>query len=422
MNSPVHPAVAIIGAGPYGLSLAAHLRSEGVDYRIFGTPMHRWRAHMPKGMFLKSEGCASNLFDPTAGYTLGQYSIEARLSYAPSGPPVSLETFTQYGLSFQRRLVPTVEDVMVTALDRPSVAFELRLASGETLRASKVVVATGTSYTAYIPPTLAHLPTELLSHSESHHDLGGFKGQDVTVIGAGQSALETAALLHEAGAEVRLLARRSSILWNAPPILTRRSLPKRMRRPMSQLGSGLGPWFYSNAGVLFCYLPQQIRISRVQKALGPAGAWWLRDRVVGRLPIVLGQVVRETEPRCDGVLMRLQTSDGEMRQLTTQHVIAATGYRFALRSLPFMSERLLSQLRSVNQTPVLSSHFESSVPGLYFTGLASANQFGPAMRFLHGADVTARRVSGHIGMAGGAFRFRLLFAAGQSRAPRCEGL
>ena len=69
------PAVAIIGAGPYGLSVAAYLRSEGVDFRIFGIPMQRWQAHMPKGMYLKSEGCASNLFDPMRAYTLKTYDI-----------------------------------------------------------------------------------------------------------------------------------------------------------------------------------------------------------------------------------------------------------------------------------------------------------------------------------------------------------
>ena len=100
--------------------------------------MHRWLEHMPKGMFLKSEGCASNLFGPMDGYTLKQYCAEKGLPYAQYGAPVSLETFTQYGLSFQRRLVPTVENVMVTALDRSSATFELRLASGEMLRAGKV--------------------------------------------------------------------------------------------------------------------------------------------------------------------------------------------------------------------------------------------------------------------------------------------
>src|SRR5438105_14828 len=214
---PPDLAVAVIGAGPYGLSIAAHLRSWGVNFRIFGTAMHCWLTRMPKGMFLKSEGCASNLFDPEGRQTLREYCTEKGLAYSHYGAPVSLEAFTQYGLSFQRRLVPTVEDVMVTGLDRLGHTFELRLATGEILRARNVVVATGMSHTAYIPETLSQLPTELVSHSESHHELSRFKGHDVTVIGGGQSALETAALLHEAGAEVRLLVRRPAICWNTAP-------------------------------------------------------------------------------------------------------------------------------------------------------------------------------------------------------------
>jgi hypothetical protein len=400
------------------LSIAARLRYEGVDFRIFGTPMHRWQAHMPKGMFLKTEGCASNLFDPTGSYTLRQYCAEKGLPYARWATPVRLDVFTQYGLSFQRRFVPTVEDVMVTALDRSSAAFELRLASGETLRARKVVVATGLCHTAYVPPELTQLPRELLSHSSRHHDLGGFKGRDVTVVGGGQSALETAALLHEAGAEVRVLARRSSIVWNPMPTLRHRSLYERLRRPMSNLGPGLGPWLYSHCPMLFRHLPQPVRIARVRKSFGPAGAGWLRHRVEGRLPVLLGHSVRNVETRGDQVLLHLEGPEGKLRQLTTDHLIAATGYRFALGCLPFLSQRLLSQLRSVRQTPVLSADFESSVPGLYFTGLASANQFGPVMRFLEGADYTARRVCPHI--AGNGNRVRFALPAVPSRTPKCE--
>jgi hypothetical protein len=411
------PAVAIIGAGPYGLSIAAHLRTLGVDFRIFGVAMDRWRVHMPKGMFLKSEGCASNLFEPTGAHTLQRYCADQGLPYAAYGAPVPLEILTRYGLSFQERFVPAVENTMVTALDRMSDAFELRLASGETLRAARVVVATGMSHTAYIPTALARLPAELLSHSEEHQDLPAFKGRDITVIGGGQSALETAALLQEAGAEVRLLVRRSKIHWNGAPPLARRSLVERIRHPMSHLGPGLGPWFYANAPMVFCHLPSKMRIARTEKALGPAGAWWLKERVVGRLPVMLGYSVRGAEVCREGVRLHLERSDGELRWLTTGNVIAATGYRFVLRSLPFLSEQLRSELRSVQQTPVLSPNFESSVPGLYFTGLASANQFGPAMRFLHGAGFTARCVTRHIAVRG--HRFRLPLSVRANRAPRC---
>jgi hypothetical protein len=396
MADPRDPTVAIIGAGPYGLSIAAHLGSAGVDYRVFGTPLNLWRSHMPRGMYLKSEGCASNLSAPRDGYSLRQYCADASLPYGDYAAPVPLETFTQYGLSFQQRLVPTVENELVTGLAKSSTAFELQLASGEAFRASKVVVATGVSHTAHIPTALTRLPSELRSHSGDHHDLNTFKERDVTVIGGGQSAIETAALLREAGAAVRLLVRRPSLLWNPVPNESPRSLYERLRRPMSNLGPGLGPWLYANAPMVFRHLPQQIRLAKVRTVLGPAGAWWLRDRVLDRLPIMPGYAVQKAETQGERVLLHLKGLNGELRQVVTEHVIAATGYRFALQSLPFLSRHLLAQLHSVQETPVLSRNFESSVPGLYFTGLASANQFGPAMRFLHGTSFTASQVSRHI--------------------------
>src|SRR4051794_24483448 len=108
--------VAIVGAGPFGLSVAAYLRSCGVPFRIFGTPMHRWRAQMPAGMFLKSEEHASSLGDPAGRYTFQQFCAEPGLPYGTA--PIPLDTFTSYALSFQRRLVALVEIVLVTPLDR----------------------------------------------------------------------------------------------------------------------------------------------------------------------------------------------------------------------------------------------------------------------------------------------------------------
>jgi len=367
-------------------------------------------------MLLKSEGYALSLCDPTNAYTLRRFCAEARLPYADYGAPVSLETFTQYGLSFQQRLVPAVEDVRVTALDWLSGAFELRLASGETFRAGRVVVATGLTHAAQVPAALSHLPSALMVHSECLRDPGSFKGQDVTIIGAGQSALESAALLHEAGAEVRLIVRRPSLEWNPRPIPRSRTLLERLRRPMSQLGPGLGPWFYSRAPSLFYRLPRRIRAAKVETALGPAGAWWLRDRVAGRLPIMTGHIVQRVTARGDGVLMQVQTPTGRACQLLTDRIIAATGYRFSLASLPFLSEPLSSTLRVVTNVPVLSSDFETSIPGLYFVGLASAHQFGPAMRFVHGAGYSARRVSRHIALRSGHRRSWLPLAAASSRA------
>lgn len=395
-QGPVVP-TAIIGAGPYGLSIAAHLRHAGADFRIFGDPMSRWRWQMPKGMLLKSNGFASNLSDPLRKLTLEHYCSRMGLPYGDRDVPIPLDTFTGYSLDFQRQLVPNVENEFVQQVDRMADCFVLRLKSGEVFRAARVVVATGLEHAEFIPPEAQHLPSELLSHVSSHHELDDFRAKDVIVIGGGQSALESAALLSELGASVRVIARAPAVAWTPPPPKdTRRSVYERLRAPSSGLGAGLQLWVYSTIPGLFRYLPQQIRFSRVKKVLGPAGSWWLKDRVVGQLELLPGRVVTKAEERGGRAVLHVRHTDGQVSRLTADHVIAATGYRFAVSRLPFLSSPLRDAIRSEQGSPVLSPHFESSVPGIYFTGLASAPAFGPAMRFLEGANYTARCVAAHL--------------------------
>jgi hypothetical protein len=409
--------VCIVGAGPYGVSIAAHLRSIGIDFRIFGISMHRWRTQMPRGMFLKSEGCGSNLSSPTGHHTLARYCAEEGLPYCGWGEPVSREVFAAYALSFQQNLVPNLEDSMVTTVRKSRDMFELELSSGERVNAEKVIIATGLEHMAHTPPELAQLPANLRSHSADHYDLSEFKGKDVTVIGGGQSALETAALLHEEGVSVRLLVRKPSVAWNPVPNTVRRNLFQRLRHPRTNLGDGLQLWLYSNAPWLFHYLPQRIRIGRSKAVLGPAGGWWLKERIVGRLPILLRHSMCSCEARGGRAVLHVSDHDGRCRDLVTEHVIAATGYQFQLRRLPFLSQDLKSRLRHEQQLPALSDNFESSVLGLYFTGLASSYSFGPAMRFLHGATYTARCISNHI--AAGRRRYSLP-AAQSAGATKCH--
>jgi len=392
-NLRQHP-IAIVGAGPYGLSIAAHLRAAGVDFRIFGKPMSRWRYHMPQGMFLKSEGFASNLSSPTGCWSLAQYCAEAAIPYGDTRKPVPLEVFVEYALAFQRTMAPEVEEALVNRIERRGGLFELQLASGETFHARQVVVATGLEHAAYIPPELAGLPPDLLSHSSAHHDLSRFNRRDVVVVGRGQSALETAALLSEQGANVRLVVRQSSLSWAAPPAVESRSVLQRSFSPSSGLGSGLQLWAYANAPDLFRVLPRSIRFQKVKNVLGPQGAWWLKPRVEGSsIETFLGHAVLSAEALAGRAKLTLRPADGQVLSLVSEHIIAATGYRFSLSCAPFLSERLKSQIKSERESPVLSAHFECSVPGLYFTGIASAPSFGPLMRFLLGTEFTARRLT-----------------------------
>jgi len=385
---------AIIGVGPYGLSMAAHFRSRGIPFRIFGRPMDSWLAHMPKGMMLKSDGFASNIYDPDSKLTLKQFCAERGIEYADMGIPVRLETFGQYGLAFRDRMVPELEDKVVTAIERTADGFQLRLDDGELVKIRRVVLAVGITHFEHVPGNLANLPAQFLSHSYRHHDLTEFKGRSVVVLGAGSSAIDMAGLLRDADADVQLVARATSLKFHTAPVPgKRRPWLQRMRHPDSGLGPGMRSRFFSNGAALFHYLPEGLRVDLVRTTLGPSAGWFVKDKVIGRLPLELGYNVERSEIRNGKVHLHLRGLDGSARELVTEHVIAATGYKVDVERLAFLNPAIRAKLKCINGTPVLSSAFESSVPGLYFVGIAAANSFGPVMRFAFGAGFAAKRLT-----------------------------
>jgi len=398
------PAV-VIGAGPYGLSVAAHLRARGIQPRVFGDVMSSWRSHMPIGMCLKSTPDASSLGAPVPGFALSDYCVSQGIRPLREYDVVPIQLFTQYGQWFQEQLVPDVEDESVKELRRTDRGFHLVLGSGEKIQAPSVVVATGITGVAYVPDELASItpggPTATgpVSHSSQHSSLAGFGGAKVAVIGAGQSALEGAALLHEAGAEATVLAR-GTARFGTPPAEQSNRLTAMMPQPRSPLGPTWRIYPFSHAVALFPYLPPGTRLRLVKRVLGPLGAWWLRDRVVGRIPVLNEHTVVSATQDGDGVLLSTSCADGQHAKLRVDHVIAATGYRVDLARLGFLGSEVRQQIRLTGGFPQLSSSFESSVPGMYFVGLPAAATFGPLMRFVCGTQFAAKRVSLAIGRAG----------------------
>jgi cation diffusion facilitator CzcD-associated flavoprotein CzcO len=390
--------VAIVGAGPNGLSLAAHLRARGVDYVQFGIPMWLWRSAMPQGMFLKSEGSASSLSDPAGTHTLEAFCAATGRDYADCGLPVSLDTFVNYGQWFRSDLGLEVEETLVDNLAQRDAGFELTLGTGERLVARRVVIAVGVEHFTHIPEPLSALPAELCTHSSRHSDPATFRDREVVIVGAGQSALELAALMHESGVAVKILVRKEKVAWNGKQLCSPRPLLSYLRTPQSGLGYGWKIWAYANLPGVFRRLPEATRIAKARTALGPAGAPWLRDRVDGKVPILTGCTVTDVKDVAGRVHLTTTSADGTNAELEADHVVAATGYRPDLDRLTFLSDGIRSGLKRVGDSPAVGPDFQSSIGGLYFIGPAVAPTFGPLTRFVYGsphaAPTVARRLAG----------------------------
>ena len=384
---------AIIGAGPYGLSIAAHFRRQGLAFRIFGPAMDSWRHHMPKGMMLKSDGFASNIYAPNGGYSLKQFCEDQGIQYDDTKIPVGLDTFSAYGLAFRDRLVPELEEKFVTSVQRSSDGFQVQMEDGEIVAAKRVILAVGITHFAYVPSNLKKLPPELLTHSFGHHDLQPFQGRKVIVIGGGASAIGLAGLLRLAEANVELVVREGSVKFHGAPSDQPRSLWQRVRHPKSGLGPGLRSRFCADYPMYFHYLPEKLRVEVVQRHLGPSGHWVSKDTVLGQVPLHLGYSVQNAKVKGSNACLHLRANDGSEREILAEHVIAGTGFRVNVHSIPFFSPEIQNQVEARDGSPVLSTSFESSVRGLYFVGLASANSFGPVMRFAFGAGFAAERIT-----------------------------
>jgi len=387
--------VAVIGAGPYGLSLAAHLRSRGVDFRIFGSPMGAWKANMLEGMLLKSYPWASNLSDAESRFTVKRFCADRGIFYNDTRIPLSVETFITYGEAFQQHFVPMVERKSLVALEPAVSGVCARFDDGEVVHARRVVVAVGLAAFRYLPPVAGRLPAQLVSHSSDYGPTESLDGKTVAVVGAGASATDLSALLHERGVSVSLIARARELQFVGAP--RPRSLTQKAIAPASGIGNGWTLGICATAPQLVRLLPPQLRARLSNtRALGPLGAAFMKERVIGRIALRLGCEIDGIDPSGGKAHLNLTTADGSKERLAVDHVIFATGYRIDASRLGFLSPELVARMRTVGQAPKLSSHYESSIPGLHFIGPAAAGSFGPVNRFVFGARHPARHLAAYL--------------------------
>lgn len=381
-----HEATIVIGAGPYGLSVAAYLKARDIPTLIFGKPMEFWQ-NMPPGLYLKSVWSASSLSDPAGMYTLNRYVAAANISRQE---PIPLPFFLDYARWFQQHTMLDVDHAYVQSLVRDGKSFHLDLADGRTVKASTVVVAPGISLFAHIPDFARDLPAALASHTQAHTDLTCFRGRNVVVVGSGQSGLEYAALLHEAGAHVELIAR-GPVIWINRTLYDRTGPARHIFYPPSDVGPPGLNWLIAFP-LIFSRLPEKARYTMDKRAVRPAGAPWLRTRVEGQVRLTPNtQIVKAT---ARGQVVQLELSDGTAREV--DHLLLGTGYQPDIDKLPFIDSALREQIQRHNGYPIQNQRFESSVPGLYFIGALAGHTFGPICRFVAGAKVAAQQVARHV--------------------------
>jgi cation diffusion facilitator CzcD-associated flavoprotein CzcO len=388
--------VIIVGAGPYGLSAAAHLKELGIHPHVFGRPMVFWKENMPKGMILRSEHEASNISSPQGRLSFAAYQQSVRREIPE---PIPIEDFIAYGEWFQQQVAPDVDTRVVKSISPSGSGFRLTLEDGSSADAKCVVLALGIGLFTYRPEQFAGFPKELVSHSSELIDPSRFKGKRVAVIGKGQSALESAALLHENQAQVEVLTRGASLLYLKYP--WRRKLFRKLTPgPLTPLSykmfppTDLGGFITSRV----IASPDKFRRQspRMQQYLArsvtrPIGAYWLVSRM---RPIKVTTSVTVESAKVDQSGVNLLLSDG--RTTRVDHVVLATGYKIDVTKLGILDPSLRARIETNNGYPVLTTGLETSVPGLYFAGVIGEKTLGPTLRFVTGTSNASPRLAAAI--------------------------
>jgi hypothetical protein len=382
--------VAVIGAGPYGLAVAAHLRSAAVNIRVFGRPLSFWREHMPRGMRLRSPWIATHIADPAKRFSLDAFARATALKRQDQLP---LERFVDYGDWFQRQAVADLDPRKVMRVESAAPGFRLTLADETVIHARRVVMAMGLAHQELRPAQFAAVDRALVSHTCEHAALDKWRGQRVAVVGRGQSACESAALLRDAGSEVDLICR-GAVRWvgRAPGDVDRTRDWGRHLRELLQAPSAVGPfpwnWLNELPG-LERRLPDGMRSWISARSLRAASAWWVMAGLEG-VQVLASRAIKSAAVR--GHKVAVELDDGVRNY---NHVLLGTGYRIDVAKLGVLAPELLAKVNRESGSPRLGRGLESSVAGLHFVGASAVHSHGPLMRFIAGAGYAGRSVTRH---------------------------
>jgi FAD-dependent urate hydroxylase len=377
--------VAVVGAGPYGLSVAASVASARAI--VFGQPLLTWQ-RMEPDMELRAAWDEMAL---VAGGGRGGLDAWLAETGRPRREPMTPADFVAYGTWFRQRFVPEFVEDDVEIVE-PEGALLRVAAGGSEWLARRLVVAVGITPFPYLAPQFARLGDERVEPAALRNGFADLADARVAVVGGGQSAVEAAAHAARAGASVTMLVR-GTVTWFADrePHTPRGWVGQRLYR-LAYPVVGYGPPPINRLvrrPDAFAALPFAMRRRLTNFLLRPGASPWLQPLVEGRVDVREHVEVRQVE--CGEAALRLHLSGGE--PLEVDRLIVGTGFRFALERLPFLSVVLRERIQVSRDWPVLDRSFRSTDPSVFFVGYAAEGRFGPVARFVLGVPFTAKRVA-----------------------------
>jgi thioredoxin reductase len=387
----------VIGAGPYGLSAAAHLQHAGVEPYVVGQSMAFWKQNMPGGMLLRSKSEASNIDAPQKHLSIAGYEKAIKRKIAD---PLPIEDFIAYGEWFQQQVAPKLDTRQVQNVSHDGSIFELTFDDGEKVQAKSVVLALGIGLFFHRPEQFAGIPRELAPHSSDLNDFSQFRGKRVAVIGKGQSALEYAALLHEKQADVQIITRAPALTYR--PFAWRKNLFRKLTPwpftglshrilPPTDLGDIRTARKMANPD-LFRRQSAEVQEKLLKDCAKPVGAYWLPSRLES-VPVRTGVSVTSAERVGSG--LKLALSDGATDQVDL--VVLATGYRIDISKYYILDHSLKQHVQQTpDGYPVLDTTLQTTVEGLYMAGVIAEKTLGPTLRFVTGTSNAGPRLAAAI--------------------------
>lgn len=346
-----HTPVLIVGAGPYGLSLANYLTEQGQEFKIIGKPMELWREHTFSDAYLRSDMATSEISHPDNKFSLETFRTKAGIKSESASERVSVKEYRRYIDWVLGSISYTVQQEYLSELTKEKDHFIAELESGTQIRAKQVVIATGVAHHLKVPEAFSDARDVI--HSYFTREIEALRGKKVLVVGAGQSAAEAMEICQLNDNQVHWYSRKEPRYYSEPL-----DLPK---------------WIFNlvvkSAG-FFRRLPHMV--------------------IKNMFSIFSATTMTPDNEEKLGAISRFSS----MPDLSEyDHVISATGYNYTLNHMKFLAEELRGSLEMRASMPRIDKNFMSSMRDLYFIGPATEMFFGPPMKFMIGSKYVAPRLS-----------------------------